>query len=267
MRFGGAQDHSSTGSVLGEIWLHETRCDEKMINHLLRLSSIGVLLIGVAHAGNATDVLQSLAPELQYQPVIDRVCIQGFYARAYRLQGQLNIGRAISKLAGIIPLGSVGEVQHNFFLARWSNAPQHHLIGLWPVSEHSVEGIYSTLSSSDQSVSVPQTFACKHWDSVPQEMTAWIKPAMGLRVVLSTVDHARLDPSYTLIYSSWLPSSRLVAAISVALSKAGWNLGLARAPKGPHTSVQSIVATKASVQLNLRILTVQGSSILFVVGQ
>ena len=90
---------------------------------------------------------------------------------------------------------------------------------------------------------------------------------MGLRVVLSTVDHARLDPSYTLIYSSWLPSSRLVAAISVALSKAGWNLGLARAPKGPHTSVQSIVATKASVQLNLRILTVQGSSILFVVGQ
>ena len=58
-------------------------------------------------------------------------------------------------------------------------------------------------------------------------MTAWIKPAMGLRVVLSTVDHARLDPSYTLIYSSWLPSSRLVAAISVALSKAGWNLGLA----------------------------------------
>jgi len=238
-----------------------------MIHHLLWLSSIGVLLIGVAHASNAIDVLQSFAPELQYQPVIDRVCIQGFYARAYRLQGHLSFERAISKVAGILPLGSVGEVQHNFFLARWSNAPQHHLIALWPVSEQGVEGIYSTLSGADQSMSAPQAFACKHSDSVPREMTAWIKPAMGLRVVLSTVDHARADPSYTLIYSSWLSSSRLVASISIALSKAGWRLELARAPKVPHTPVRSIVATKAGTQLSLRILTVQGSSILFVVGQ
>jgi hypothetical protein len=98
-------------------------------------------------------------------------------------------------------------------------------------------------------------------------MTAWINPAMGLRAVLSTIDHARVDPSYTLIYSSWLPSSRLAASISVALNKAGWILELPWAPKGPHTSVRSIIATKAGVQLNLRILAVQGSSILFVVGQ
>ena len=237
------------------------------MSHLLSLSSIGVLLIGAAHASNTNDVLHTFGPELQYQPVIDRVCIQGFYARAYRLQGQLDIERAISKVAGIIPLGSVGEVQYNFFLVRWSNAPQHHLIGLWPVTDHHVEGIYSTLSSSDHSVSAPQAFACKHLDSAPQEMTAWINPAMGLRVVLSTVDHARVEPSYTLVYSSWLPSSRLAASISVALSKAGWILELPRAPKGPHTSVRSIIAAKAGVQLNLRILTVQGSSSLFVVGQ
>ncbi len=238
-----------------------------MIKQLLLLSSIAVSLIGVAHASNATDVLQSFAPELQHQSVIDRVCIQGFYARAYRLQGQMNIERAISKVAGIIPLGSVGDVQHNFFLARWSNAQQHHLIGLWPVSEDSVEGIYSTLSSPDQSVLVPQPFSCKHLDSAPRAMTAWINPAMELRVVLSTVDHARADPSYTFIYSSWLPSARLVASISVALSKAGWSLAMARAPRGSLTAERSIFATKEGVQLNLRIFAVQGSAILFLNGQ
>ena len=238
-----------------------------MFNQRLLFSVIGVLLIGVSQASNATDVLQSFAPELQHQPMIDRVCIQGFYVRAYRLQGQLSIERAISKVAGIIPLGSVGEVQHNFFLARWSTAPQHHLIGLWPVSEHSVEGIYSTLSSADQSVSVPQTSLCKQGDSAPRTMTAWINPAMELRVVFSTVDHARVVPSYTVIYSSWLPSTRLAASVSVALSKAGWSLAMAPAPKGSFIAGRSMFATKEGVQLNLRIFTVQGSSILFLNGQ
>ena len=238
-----------------------------MIDQCLRLISIGTLSLGFAQASNTTDLLHSFSPEFQYQSMIDKVCIQGFYTNVYRLHGRLAFERAISKVAGIIPLGSVGDVQHDFFLARWSNAPQHHLIGLWPVSEDRVEGIYSTLSSPDQSVLVPQPFSCKHLDSAPRAMTAWINPAMELRVVLSTVDHARADPSYTFIYSSWLPSARLVASISVALSKAGWSLAMARAPRGSLTAERSMFATKEGVQLNLTIFAVQGTSILFLNGQ
>jgi hypothetical protein len=240
---------------------------KKMIYQFLRLISIGTLSLGFAQASNTTDLLHSFSPEIQFQSMIDKVCIQGFYAQVYRLHGRLNFERAISKVAGIIPLESVGEVQPNFFLAHWSNDPQSHLIGLWPVSETEVDGIYSTLSAVDQTGRAPNPLGCKHLDSVARDMIAWIHPAMGLRPVLSSVDHARVDPSHTLIYSSWLPSPRLVTAISIALDKAGWNFEMDRTSKGLFTAPRSIVAIKASAQLNLKIFSVSGSSILFMVGQ
>jgi hypothetical protein len=238
-----------------------------MIYKILRLISMGTLFVGVVHARNTTDLLHSFSPEFQYQSMIDKVCIQGFYTNVYRLHGRLAFERAISKVAAIIPLGSVGDVQHNFFLAHWSNDPQSHLIGLWPISETEVDGIYSTLSAVDQTGRAPSRLSCKYLDSVARDMIAWIHPAMGLRPVLSSVDHARVDPSHTLIYSSWLPSPRLVTAISIALNKAGWSFEMDRTSKGMFTAPQSIVATKASAQLNLKIFSVSGSSILFMVGQ
>lgn len=215
----------------------------------------------------ADGLLSRLAPELQHDPVIHEMCVQGHFLRIYRIQGQIDMERVKSKVASIAPPGSPGDIGQDLLLAQWTEAHANRLVVLWRVAERRVEGIFSTLINDSTPADDSQPRRCATLENPAPSMLNWIKSEMGLRRVFLAMDPVNMEPSYTHIYSTQLTPLTLTKSTIRSLRSKGWNVVSERGGNRVDGPVRSLVATQSDAQLVLKILSVQGVTMLYVIGQ
>ncbi len=218
-------------------------------------------------SAGADGLLSRLAPELQHDPVIHSMCVQGHFLRVYRIHGQIDMELVKSKVASIVPPGSPGDIGQDIMLAQWTEAYANRLIVLWRVAERRVEGIFSTLLNDSISADGSQPHGCTTLQNPAPSMLNWIKSEMGLRRVFRAMDPVNMEPSYTLIYSTQLTPLTLTKSTIRSLRSKGWNVISERVGNRVDGLVRSLVATQPDAQLVLKIMSVQGVTMLYVIGQ
>jgi hypothetical protein len=268
MLCGEGETPKTIGSTDGVMWFHRPHASDSVMT-VIRFSQVFLLVLCTVNpiALRAHGLVSALGPDLQYQAVVERMCVQGFALTLYRLTGRMNISRAMSKVASSIPEGSLSEIDTNYMLAHWDNAGSLGLIGLWAASESLVEGFYSILTNETGTTSQATAATCHGAQRPPTSLIEWISASMGLREIFSTVDYARTVPTYSMVYSSWLTSATLAVAVSRALKSAGWLVDSERMAAKSTRYAHSLIATKALSQLSLKILDAHGHTILFIISQ
>lgn len=223
-------------------------------------------LAGVSSCA-AKEVLPSLAPDLAYHSLVDKLCIQGYSMRIYRISGRIDIERGKNKVASIVPVGSLAEIERDYLLAQWGSAIESRLLGLWSVAPAQVEGIYSVLAVDKARQSHHKALDCFVSDPPPKPMIAWLQPRMGLLTLFSIVDQSLHKPTYIVMYSSWLGPNALEGLVKAALQADGWILSIGHAGKAPAIVTRTLSATKEQAKLDLSIFSAQGTSVMYVVSQ
>ncbi len=225
------------------------------------------LSIAVISSCAARDVLPTLSPDLSYQSLVESLCIQGHSMRIYRLDGAINIEHAKQKVASIMPLGTAAEIGSDYLLARWGNASESNLIGLWSIAPAKVEGVYSVLTTENFKQSSAEKIDCFVNDPPPKLIIAWLDSGLGLLNLFSIVDYSLKKPTYIAMYSSWLGPSALADLVDTALRRHGWILGRKHSGGASGGLGRTIRASKERAQLDLNILSVQGTSVMHMIAQ
>ena len=226
-----------------------------------------VLWLAVISSGAANEVLPSLAPDLAYHSLVDKLCIQGYSMRIYRISGRIDIERAKQKVASSIPVGSLADIERDYLLAQWGSGTESRLIGLWSVAHAQVEGIYSVLAAEKLKQSPLKDLDCFANDPPQKSMIAWLHPGMGLLTLFSIVDQSLNKPTYIAMYSSWLGPNALTGVVKAALHADGWILSLGNTGMPPAVGTRAIRATREHAQLDLSIFSAQGTSVMYMVAQ
>ena len=226
-----------------------------------------VLWFAVISSSAADDVLPSLHPDLSYHSLVDRFCIQGHSIRIYRISGPIDIERAKQKVASIVAVGSLADIQSDYLLAQWGNTNESKLIGLWAVGPSRVEGIYSVLTDENAIPSSLQKLNCFPHNPLPKSTITWIHSELGLLNLFSIIDYSLEKPTYIAMYSSWLGLNALTDSVEAALKQNGWALSRNHSGASPNVFVRTIRAAKVHAKLDLNILSVQGTSVIHMVAQ
>lgn len=226
-----------------------------------------VLWFSAISSSAANDVLPSLYPDLSYHSLVDRFCIQGNSMRIYRISGPIDIERAKQKVASIVPVGSLADIQSDYLLAQWGNANESKLIGLWAVGPSRIEGIYSVILDGNSIANSVQKLNCFPNDALRKSATTWINSELGLLNLYSIIDYSVEKPTYMAMYSSWLGANALTDSVHTALKKNGWALTRNHNGASPTVLGRTIHASKEHAQLELNIFSVQGTSVIHMVAQ
>jgi hypothetical protein len=187
--------------------------------------------------------------------------------RIYRINGRIDIERGKNKVASVVPVGSLAEIERDYLLAQWGSATESRLIGLWSVAPDQVEGVYSVLAVEKTRQSLLKELDCFASDPPPNSMVAWLQPHMGLVTLFSIVDESLNKPTYIAMYSSWLGPNALTGVVKAALHADGWILSLGNTGMPPAVSTRAIRATREHAQLDLSIFSAQGTSVMYMVAQ
>ncbi|MFM7011708.1 MAG: hypothetical protein ACKO0Z_20655 [Betaproteobacteria bacterium] len=225
------------------------------------------LWVAVVSSSAAKDLLPSLNPDLSHHSLVEKLCIQGHSMRIYRIGGPIDIERAKQKVASIVPVGSVSDIESDYLLAQWGDANESKLIGLWSVAPSQVEGVYSVLSNGNSRRSALEKLDCFANDPPPRSTIAWMNSGLGLLNLFSIVDYSLEKPTHIAMYSSWLGASALADAVDAALKKNGWTLSLNHSGVAAATFSRTIRASKENARLDLNILSVQGTSVMHMIAQ
>lgn len=225
------------------------------------------LWVAVVSSSAANDLLPSLNPDLSHHSLVERLCIQGHSIRIYRIGGPIGIERAKQKVASIVPVGSVSDIESDYLLAHWGNTNESKLIGLWSVAPSQVEGVYSVLSNDNSKGSSLEKLDCFANDPPPRSTIAWMNSGLGLLNLFSIVDYSLEKPTHIAMYSSWLGPSSLAGSVDAALKKNGWSLSLNDNGVASATFSRTIRASKEHARLDLNILSVQGTSVMHMIAQ
>lgn len=228
---------------------------------------ITIVSLAVGYSCAAKEVLPSLTPELAYQSLVDRLCIQGYSLRIYRLAGSVGIERAKHKVASIIPARSVAEIESDYLFAQWGSATESKLIGLWSVAPAQVQGIYSVLTADSWNRPFTEAPDCRVNDASPESMIGWVHPGMGLLNLFSIVDYSRDKPTHIAMYSSWIGTSALTASVKAALQANGWILRDGHKGLAPYATTRTIHASREQVQIELSVFSTRGTSVIYMVAQ
>lgn len=215
----------------------------------------------------AKELLPSLAPDLAYHSLVDQLCIQGYSMRIYRINGRIDIERGKNKVASVVPVGSLAEIERDYLLAQWGSATESRLIGLWSVAPDQVEGVYSVLALEKTRQSLLKELDCFASDPPPNSMIAWLQPRMGLVTLFSIVDESLNKPTYIAMYSSWLGPNALTGVVKAALHADGWIVSLGNTGIAPAIVTRTIRATREQAKLDLSIFSAQGTSVMYMVAQ
>ncbi len=226
-----------------------------------------VLWLSVISSCAAKEVLPSFTPDLTYHSLVDKLCIQGYSMRIYRIGGRIDIARAKHKVASIIPVGSLADIEGDYLLAQWGNPTESRLIGLWSVAPAQVEGIYSVLAAENATRTSFKELDCFAHDPPPKSMMTWLHPRMGLLTLFSIVDRSLNRPTYIGMYSSWLGPNALAGSVKAALKASGWILSLGNTGMAPTVVARTIRAHREQTQLDLSIFSTQGRSVMYMLAQ
>lgn len=226
-----------------------------------------VLWLSVVTSSAAKEVLPSLNPELAYHSVVDKFCIQGHSMRIYRIGGRIDLERIKHKLASVIPVGSIVEIEDDYLLAQWGNPTASRLISLWSVAPDQVEGVYSVLAAEKMNRDPIEPHDCFANAPPPRSIIDWLSPRLGLLRLVSIVDQSHDKPAYIALYSSWLGPNALLDSVKAAMKENGWIINVGHTGIPSPSITRTIHAAKGNTQIDLNVFYVQGTSVMYMIAR
>ena len=226
-----------------------------------------VLWLSVVTSSAAKEVLPSLSPELAYHSVVDKFCIQGHSMRIYRIDGRIDLERVKHKLASVIPVGAIVEIEDDYLLVQWGNPTASRLIGLWSVAPDQVEGVYSVLVTEKLNRSPVEAHDCFANAPPPRSIIDWFSPGLGLLTLVSIVDQSHDKPAYIALYSSWLGPNALLDSVKAAMKANGWIINVGHTGTPTPSITRTIHAAKGNTQIDLNVFSVRGTSVMYMIAR